>query len=447
MGFNYLWCFDKTEKELMELLPGILATYKYKKIETGKEFIYAQGTIPILICAHIDTVFSKRRERPEIYYDSKKQVIWSPDGLGGDDRAGVSLILELIHRGHRPHVLFLDGEESGGTGARELVKTKKTTSDTRYIIEFDRKNGTEAVFYNCDNKKFVKYITGFGFKEATGSFSDISTICPAWGIAGVNLSCGYYNPHSKEEYVKLSEWRNVVEIVDKMLQSPPKKQFKYISKFQGYNKGAGYGEWGHGRGYSYVYGYNDDWADADWDNKHGQTYKTTYVKDDDGLPMYWCAYRKKAVTFSDLFLTDQRKWETDYQKEKAKLEKSKSNSKEKDKKEDKKETTALAVIRNKQPSRCPITTAEKKAKGEVVLFDVEEKDEPKKEIITNVSIAITQLVDEETLQTFHGGKKEDWTMWLFIHEDYLRNKLENEALDLVEQMIYANPPKFLTNNM
>ena len=46
----------------------------------------------------------------------------SPQGIGGDDRAGVYMILRLIQDLHC-HVLFCEAEETGGHGAKAFVQS------------------------------------------------------------------------------------------------------------------------------------------------------------------------------------------------------------------------------------------------------------------------------------------------------------------------------------
>lgn len=171
----------------------------YKKVKYTKDYIYAEGDIPIALVAHLDTVFSTPPQ--DIYYDSKKCVMWSPDGLGADDRAGVFAILKILQTGLRPHVIFTTDEEKGGVGASQLVLVEKKHpfNKLKYMIQLDRRGANDCVFYECDNKKFTKYIESFGFTENFGSFSDISILCPAWKVAGVNLSVGYEDEHTTVE--------------------------------------------------------------------------------------------------------------------------------------------------------------------------------------------------------------------------------------------------------
>lgn len=227
-GIADLWLFQESAGALLQkFAKEILPRHRYRKITTGERFVYASGKIPVLLVAHVDTVH--RMLPREIFHDSAAGVLWSPQGIGADDRAGVLGILELLRRKYRPHIMLLDGEEVGGIGSQEAVHTVRDPG-ILYAVELDRRNGTDAVFYDCANEQFIKYVLGFGFQEAAGSFSDISIICPAWRVAGVNLSCGQYNVHTPIEYLKLQELWDVVGRVEKMLQTLPKKRFRYIEK-------------------------------------------------------------------------------------------------------------------------------------------------------------------------------------------------------------------------
>jgi hypothetical protein len=73
------------------------------------------------------------------------------------------------------------------------------------------------------------YFTSYGFKSSFGSFSDISILCPKWGIGGVNLSIGYYSQHTSSEILKIDEWQNTVDRVEAIILNPPEKQFEYIA--------------------------------------------------------------------------------------------------------------------------------------------------------------------------------------------------------------------------
>ena len=185
---------------------------------------------PVTLVAHMDTVFTTPPRN--IFYDREQNVIWSPYGGVGDDRLGIFLILLLLKAGHRPHVIFTNEEETGGMGARDLVAVfPEYKFKTNYFIELDRQGVNDAVFYDCANEDFIKYITNvFHFEKDYGSFTDISILCPAWGIAGVNLSIGYIEEHSFTEHVYLTATFHTLTKVGKMISSANKlaKPFIYI---------------------------------------------------------------------------------------------------------------------------------------------------------------------------------------------------------------------------
>jgi hypothetical protein len=222
-----------TQMGLKKTLSKFLRS-KYDKIIETKDYLLAEGDIPIALVAHMDTVFPK--PPTDIFYDRVKNVMLSPTGLGADDRAGVFAIIQIIRRGLRPHIIFTTDEESGCVGASKLANIKCPFADLRYLIQLDRRNACDCVFYDCDNKEFVQYVETFGFVENYGTFSDISMICPAWKIAGVNLSIGYYNEHSTGELLYIGQMLTTIERVVKMLQEKEIPSFEYIESAYSYNK-------------------------------------------------------------------------------------------------------------------------------------------------------------------------------------------------------------------
>lgn len=237
------------QSDLLNFLTKYLQKH-YKNVKTTKKYIVALGEIPVALVAHLDTVHPDKPTKKELYYDSAQGVIWSPEGLGADDRAGVYAIIDIIKSGYRPTIIFTTDEETGALGARQLVKDyPKGIGNLKYIIELDRRGSIDCVFYDCNNKDFNQYVESFGFVSAWGSFSDISEICPAWKIAGVNLSIGYQNEHSKAEYLKISWMKSTINKVIKMIKdidNAKKYEYVYSTRFSWYD----YEDLMNGYGYS-----------------------------------------------------------------------------------------------------------------------------------------------------------------------------------------------------
>lgn len=198
---------------------------KYEKVIVTKDYIVAVGDIPIALVAHMDTVF----ENPvvDLYYDQRKGVLWSPQGLGADDRAGIFAILKIVQSGLRPAIIFTTDEEQGGLGATALGTRECPIPGLKYMIQLDRHGTNDCVFYECFNEDFYDYVESFGFCEAYGSFSDISFLMPQWNICGVNLSVGYEDEHSEVETLHIAPLYDTIAKVKKMLSETEIPDFEY----------------------------------------------------------------------------------------------------------------------------------------------------------------------------------------------------------------------------
>lgn len=208
---------------LKKWLAKFLAT-KYKEVINGDGFLYAEGDgkTPILLTAHMDTVHKERCKEIITKTVNKQHIMTSPQGIGGDDRCGIWLIyMVLTKTKYRPSILFCEDEEIGGVGSSKFVKTEyvRRLTDLKYLVELDRANSKDAVYYDCGNLKFQKYIKEtIGYTKEYGSFSDISHLSPACDKASVNLSCGYYRQHTLEEYVVYEEMCATYQAVKVLLK-------------------------------------------------------------------------------------------------------------------------------------------------------------------------------------------------------------------------------------
>ena len=201
-----------------QLFKRLAKKFKGKTLISKGNFILVRGQAPVMLVAHLDTV----HEQPvrDICLSADRNILMSPQGIGGDDRCGVFALVKIFQYAQiKPWLLFCCDEEIGGLGAKKFclahqqLQLPNELDNLKFIIELDRKGKNDAVYYRCANTDFENYITGKGFKTAQGSFSDISLIAPELGVAAVNLSCGYYAAHTRHEYINRSQLDAVIHTV------------------------------------------------------------------------------------------------------------------------------------------------------------------------------------------------------------------------------------------
>lgn len=244
---------------------------KYDEVIYADGFVFAKGTVPILLVAHMDTV---HKELPRII-ELNNGKISSPQGIGGDDRCGIYMISKIIEK-HHCSVLFTEDEEIGGVGADKFVHHSCLNGlEFNYAIELDRRGKNDAVFYECDNPEFEDFITEDGdWKTDFGSYSDICDVAPALGCAAVNLSCGYYNAHTKNEYVVFSEMEANIKKVCKLIERTTENdKFEYIEVKHRWGKYEMYGGWN-----SEYYDYSSDVQYCFWITFVNLKGKTQYIE-------------------------------------------------------------------------------------------------------------------------------------------------------------------------
>lgn len=219
-----------TQPQMKKIMSKYLRQHYDNVIETD-HYIVATGDTPIALVAHMDTVFPTPVR--EIYYDRDKDVIWSPEGLGSDDRAGIYAIIKILQRGVRPTVILTTDEEKGGIGAMKLAADYPDGLPARphYLIELDRRGYHDCVFYQCHSPMFYDYVCSFGFELNYGSFSDITFLMDQWEICGTNLSVGYVDEHSDVERLHVNWLEDTIVKVYTMLVEKEIPTFKYSSSY------------------------------------------------------------------------------------------------------------------------------------------------------------------------------------------------------------------------
>lgn len=162
--------------------------------------------VPVLFVAHMDKSGGDKPVFPVLKYNAT--VLTASDtNIGGDDRCGTYIINRILACQEKPYILLTHGEEKGGIGVKQFIEDKimdPYVEDIHYMIEFDRRGIFDYVYYDDPDNDTVNAIwEAYGYVEANGSYSDVSSLTTAYKTAHVNLSCGYQYEHTKREYIFL----------------------------------------------------------------------------------------------------------------------------------------------------------------------------------------------------------------------------------------------------
>ena len=223
-------------------IPGAIARGK-----RPERFVYLPGKRKdrVLLVAHADTVWDDGiADGPaNTYIERDGEIVADPArgiGLGADDRAGCAVLWLLRGLGHS--LLLTDGEEQGRRGSNWLMEdcagmAAEINGGHGFAVEFDRGCDRQYKCYNIGTPEFRAYIERtLGHTEPDRhANTDIVTLCR--DIPGVNLSLGFYEWHSPDERLVISEWQSSLDRYREWLERPELPKYR-LTRAVGENRWA-----------------------------------------------------------------------------------------------------------------------------------------------------------------------------------------------------------------
>lgn len=185
-------------------------------------------TYPCIV-AHMDQV-QEKHSKDFIAYEVEDIIIgFSPkhremQSGGADDSNGIWIGLKCLQKFDALKLAFFVGEEVGckGSGQAEM----EFFSDCRFVIEPDRKGAEDLItqigWTPLCSDDFLKDIgfKKFGYKETDGMMTDIEALKDnGLAISCINLSCGYYKPHTDQEFVYKPALSNCLAFVEHIIKT------------------------------------------------------------------------------------------------------------------------------------------------------------------------------------------------------------------------------------
>lgn len=224
-------------EELRRIDPGI-------RIRRKKGNLYAtKGDADIYPCvvAHTDTVHTIIPEKDyHVYSDGSIYFAFDSGrkrmtGIGGDDKVGIYVALTMVERLPNVKVAFFRDEEIGCVGSASA--NIQFFSDCAFVLQCDRRGYGDFVndagsteLHGDEFADAVQPILDtYGFKPSYGSMTDVMELKDRGvKVACANMSCGYYRPHTDEEYVVIEEVRLVTNMVQDICKLMGDRQWKHV---------------------------------------------------------------------------------------------------------------------------------------------------------------------------------------------------------------------------
>ena len=205
-----------SEKYILDILPEL------NKDIFGNYYQIIGENTQTMFTAHLDNR-CKNEETVKIKIttnDDNGEEFISTDGntiLGADDKAGVTVLLYMIHNNIQGLYYFFIGEESGCIGSKNLYSKFDEIDYLKNIkrcITFDRKDINSIITHQsdiqCCSMKFAKALQKeydrFDINlelDSTGIWSDGAEFIDKIKEC-TNLSVGFYNEHENSEKQNIS---------------------------------------------------------------------------------------------------------------------------------------------------------------------------------------------------------------------------------------------------
>ena len=196
--------------------------------DTGNIYV-TKGTSKTYPCivAHLDQVqehyptdFITIETRDLIFGYSPKERKFC--GLGADDKNGIWLALKCLQKFDEIKVALFVCEEVGCIGSSKAKM--EFFDDCRFVIQPDRRGSSDLITsisgLTLCSDEFIKDINPgmFGYNETDGLMTDIEQLKEnGLDVSCINLSCGYYEPHTDNEYTDKNDLLNCLRFIEHII--------------------------------------------------------------------------------------------------------------------------------------------------------------------------------------------------------------------------------------
>ena len=236
---------------------------------------------PTMVC-HIDTVHSINDNVRIVRTGDKMFAIDSTNchriGIGGDDKVGIYITLCCLRKFDNFKAVFFLDEEVGCVGSSNA--DFDYFNDSTIVLECDRRGYGDFVTNISGTKlsddTFIEdiqhIIDEYKFVTCNGGITDVGEIAENNDVQVANMSCGYYEPHSDNEYIVISEVEKVKRMCMKILAATQLKRYTMDKDSR-----VTYYDYGYGNYNAQMYG---GWTQPSDHNGQGSAFYDNIYHDD-----------------------------------------------------------------------------------------------------------------------------------------------------------------------
>ena len=145
-------------------------------------------------------------------------------GLGADDKNGIWIALKCLEKYPVMKAAFFMGEEIGCLGSEKADMA--FFEDTRFVIQCDRRGHNDLITEICSTELCSKeFLEAVNFKDYSsqpghGLTTDVLTLKEkGLAVCCVNMSCGYYEPHTDNEFTVKKDLINALRFTEHIIES------------------------------------------------------------------------------------------------------------------------------------------------------------------------------------------------------------------------------------
>ena len=191
---------------------------KYWQDEYDNIFVIKGNDKKIVPCfvSHTDTVheiipYYKVIEDDGVLFSINPKT-YERVGVGGDDKVGIYICLKALQAFNHFRCVFFANEEIGCIGSNSCDMS--FFDNCTVVLQADRKGNSDFIDFTNGLEIFgddffdtiQTLLTKYNYKVKEGIYTDVGTLKQrGLEVAAANISCGYYDAHSDNEYVVIED--------------------------------------------------------------------------------------------------------------------------------------------------------------------------------------------------------------------------------------------------